>query len=133
MSESDDFHENMVVAWFEIDLGIHGAAHEVAAVAANRVIFFSLFLETELENKVVLATKTLEVAGIKLRKNNDNGSALGHVQDEFGAMIIGGPGNIQCCPLLSDGPFGPKETGSVEVLVLLQQVSVRDPKELYPG
>jgi hypothetical protein len=129
--ESDDLHENMVATWFQIDLGIHGAGHEMAAVAAHHVVFLSLFLDTEFDNKIILATEALEVARVKLRKNNDYRAALRHVHDKFGTMVISRPGHVQCRPLLSDGPFGSKKTSAVEVLILLEQVVVGNPKELF--
>lgn len=66
-----------------------------------------------------------------LRQNDHRRPRLGHVHNELGAVVIGRPWNIQCSPLLSDRPLGTKETGSVKVLVLPQEILVRDPKELW--
>jgi hypothetical protein len=65
-----------------------------------------------------------------LGQDNDDRTTLGHIQHEFGAMVIGRPGNIQSSPLLGNGPFKSKEASPVEVLVFLEKVFIRDPEEL---
>lgn len=67
-----------------------------------------------------------------LGKHNDQRTSLGQVNHELGAVIVCRPRNVDCRPLLGDRPFSPEETGSIKMLVFLQQVAVRDPKDLNP-
>ena len=130
----------MVAAGVEVDLRIDGPAHEVTVMAAYHVVFLAFFLETEFEDKAVLASKALEIASVELswlvkpidwglggtdlRQDDDNRSTSSDIHNKFGAMIVGRPGDVQGSPLLSDCPVGPKKTGPIEVLVLLKQVIV---------
>jgi hypothetical protein len=56
----------LVAPGLEVDFGVDGSRHEVAAVAADHVVFVAFFLEAEFEDKAVFASKAFEVSGVKL-------------------------------------------------------------------
>jgi hypothetical protein len=56
----------LVTAGLEVDFGIDGSGHEVAAVAADHVVFVAFFLEPEFEHEAVFAGETFEVSGVQL-------------------------------------------------------------------
>lgn len=130
MSKCCDFHQDMVTPRIEIDFCVDRPSHEVTAVTAHQVVFFSILLDTELENEGVFAGQAFEIARVKLGQSDDDGTALSHIHDELGAVISGRPGDIQGRPLLSDSPLWSEKASSVEVLVFLEQVAVRDPEKL---
>jgi hypothetical protein len=66
VSVGGDFHEDLVTAGLEVDFGIDGSGHEVAAVAADHVVFVAFFLEPEFEHEAVFAGETFEVSGVQL-------------------------------------------------------------------
>lgn len=66
MAVGGDFHENLVAAGVEGDFGVDGSGHEVAAVAADHVVFVAFFLDAEFEDVAVFAGEAFEVAGVQL-------------------------------------------------------------------
>jgi hypothetical protein len=56
----------LVAAGFEVDFGVDGSRHEVAAVAADHVVFVAFSLESELQDEAVFAGESFEVSGVEL-------------------------------------------------------------------
>lgn len=65
-----------------------------------------------------------------LRENDDKRTGLLEIDHELAAVVVGRPGHIERGPLLGDGPFWAEEPSSVKMLILLEQVAVRYPKDL---
>ena len=66
MAVCGELHKDLVLAWLEVDLGVDGSRHEVAAVAAYHVIFVAFFLHAELEDEAVFTGEAFEVTGVEL-------------------------------------------------------------------
>lgn len=66
MAEGRDFHQDVIATRFEVDLGVDRSAHEVATVAAHKIILFPFFLQAEFEDKAVLTSQSSEISSIEL-------------------------------------------------------------------
>ena len=74
--------------------------------------------------------KKNRVWGTSLRKHYDYRARFLDINQEFGAIVASGPFHLKRCPVLRDGPFRTEQARSVEVLELLQEIFIRDPKDL---
>ena len=65
-----------------------------------------------------------------LGQHNNHRPLLSKVDRELRAMVVCRPWNIHTSPLLRHSPLGSEKTGSVEMLILAEQIIIRDPEHL---
>jgi hypothetical protein len=85
-------------------------------------------VKTESQFEPVLALETSKVAVIELSKNKNNRTSLGKGERKVCVVVVQSPRDSQCSPQLADSPIGCEETGSLEGLILLKKVFIRDPE-----
>lgn len=76
----------------------------------------------------ILASKTLKVARVELGEDDDDRRWLADREGKLGIMVVNGPRNPQCRPLVCNRPCLIEESCSVEGLILPEQVLIADPE-----
>ncbi|KAI6767800.1 hypothetical protein HG530_005809 [Fusarium avenaceum] len=123
-----DLDTDFVVASLKLKLNVDGASHAVRRLASHNIVRMASLVKTESQLEPILALETSEVAVIELSKNKNNGTSLGKGEGEVRVVVVQSPRDSQCSPQLADSPIRCEETGSLEGLILLKKVFVRDPE-----
>src|SRR5215472_6208235 len=77
----------------------------------------------------VASGESLEIAIIRLREYQYDGTEFAECDLEAGVEILRCPGHIHSCPLLGDSPFITKKSRAVNLGIVSEEVWIRDPEE----
>lgn len=98
-------------------------------LGADEIIFVGSFVDPEMEIKLVIALKTLEVSVIELCEHDHRRCCLGHCDREPSVRILGRPWNLIIQPpLLSHRPGAVKQPRSINEREETKEVVVEHPE-----